>query len=217
MEGTTQDLQKGSNQSVNHLTPVRILVIDDDDQVGAICKKYLNRQGYDVTTIQNPGDALDEFRKETYQIVILDLILPPYDGLELLKAIRKIDSDVCVILLTGHPSLETAIEGLKNYGAFDYLTKPMDLEKLALVIQKGIRKHGLATDPVQQITKEVGQRIRVIRKEKSLTMRQLSKRIGVSTSLISQIERGESSPSIPTLYKVSVALEAPLSELFQGY
>ncbi len=202
---------------MNHASPVGILVVDDDQAICDICRKYLERDGFRVKTVNDAPSARKAFKEAQYQIVVIDVILPGENGIDLLGELRELDSDVCVIMLTGQPSMSGAIEGMKNYGAIDYLTKPIRLDYLRSVIQTAINKHGLASDPVEFITREVGRRIRHERKELNLTLRQLSKRIGLSTSLISQIERGESSPSIPTLYKVSVALAKPLHQLFEGF
>ncbi len=200
---------------------MKILIIDDDPKICSLCQNLLGRDGYQVDALTDPTLAVEQFKKERYQIVILDLGFPVndqgVDGKRLMEEFLHIDSDVCIIILTGHPTIEDIIATLGNYKAFDFLTKPISVEKLKEVIEKAIEQHGIPVDPVQEISAEVGRRIRQVRKEKNLTMRQLSNRIGLSTSLISQIERGESSPSIPTLYKISVALKLPLSRLFDGY
>jgi len=213
--------KSGASAKLPSASAMKILVVDDVPEICELCRNILERDGYHVDTLTDPTKVIDAFRKDQYQIVILDLKFElndeGMDGKTVLKELLHYDSDVCVVILSGEASEEDIIETLGNYKAYDFLRKPVSAAKLSEVIQKAIAQHGFATHPVREIALEVGRRVRAVRKEKHLTMRQLSTRIGLSSSLISQIERGESSPSVPTLYKISVALRLPLEKLFEGY
>ena len=82
------------------------------------------------------------------------------------------------------------------------------------VLGRVMKKKGLARTPEEQLHRIIGETIRTLRKEKELTLKQMSRRTGLSISLLSQIERAESSPSISSLYKIAMALETKIQDLF---
>jgi DNA-binding XRE family transcriptional regulator len=98
--------------------------------------------------------------------------------------------------------------------AVDYLKKPFNVDEFREVLSRVMRKKGLARTPEEQLHKIIGDTIRGLRKEKELTLKQMSRRTGLSISLLSQIERAESSPSISSLYKIAVALDSRIQDLF---
>ena len=192
---------------------VRILVIDDDKAICEYVTTILEKDGMSVMSLTNPLEAEEEVRNGSYHMIILDLMMPKMDGIEVLKRIRKVDSDVAVVIFTGYPNLESAVATMK-LDAVDYITKPFQVEELRAVVERVMIKKGLARTPEEQLHRLIGDRIRNMRKEQKLTLKQMSKRTGLSVSLLSQIERAESSASIPSLYKIACALEARLQDLF---
>ena len=194
---------------------LRVLVIDDDEDICLYLKEFLTREGYRVTTISKPLDALPEIREGRHQIVLLDVRMPEMDGVELLREIRAIDSDVCVIIMTAYPSVESAVDTMKS-DAFDYLRKPFELEQLRTVIQRAVREKGLMIDAEERVNQLLGAKIRQLRKERSLTLKQLANKTALSVSLISQIELGKSAASVSTLRKLATALGVTMSYLFEG-
>ncbi len=194
---------------------LRVLVIDDDEDICLYLKEFLTREGYRVTTISKPLDALPEIREGRHQIVLLDVRMPEMDGVELLREIRAIDSDVCVIIMTAYPSVESAVDTMKS-DAFDYLRKPFELEQLRAVIQRAVREKGLMIDAEERVNQLLGAKIRQLRKERSLTLKQLANKTALSVSLISQIELGKSAASVSTLRKLATALGVTMSYLFEG-
>jgi DNA-binding NtrC family response regulator len=129
--------------------------------------------------------------------------------------VRAIDSDICVIVMTGYPSVQTAVDSMKA-AAFDYLQKPFDLQELRSVMERAIREKGLIVDAEERVNQMLGARIRSQRKSRSLTLRQLANKTALSVSLISQIELGKSAASVATLRKLATALGVSLAELFDG-
>jgi DNA-binding NtrC family response regulator len=194
---------------------LRVLVIDDDEDICLYLKEFLTREGYRVTTISKPLDALPEIREGRHQIVLLDVRMPEMDGVELLREIRAIDSDVCVIIMTAYPSVESAVDTMKS-DAFDYLRKPFELDQLRTVIQRAVREKGLMIDAEERVNQLLGAKIRQLRKERSLTLKQLANKTALSVSLISQIELGKSAASVSTLRKLATALGVTMSYLFEG-
>ena len=192
---------------------VRILVIDDDKAICEYVTTILEKDGFSVKSIQNPLIAEEEVRQGSFHLIILDLMMPKMDGIEVLKRIRKLDSDVAVVIFTGFPNLDTAVQSMK-LDAVDYIKKPFQVEELREVVARVMKKKGLARTPEEQLHKVIGDTIRTMRKDQKLTLKQMSKRTGLSVSLLSQIERAESSASIPSLYKIACALDARIQDLF---
>lgn len=194
---------------------LRVLVIDDDLEVAAYLRELLTRDGFTVTTVSDPLKALPEIKEGRHQIALLDVRMPGLDGVELLRQIRALDSDLCVIVMTGYPTVASAVDTMKAQ-AFDYLTKPFDAEQIREVLQRAIREKGLVVDPEELVNRLVGGKIRSLRKSRDLTLRQLANKTSLSVSLISQIELGKSAASVSTLCKVASALGVPVAELFEG-
>ena len=192
---------------------VRILVIDDDKAICEYVQTILDKDGFSVKSLTNPLLAEEEVRQGSYHLIILDLMMPKMDGIEVLKRIRKLDSDVAVVIFTGFPNLDTAVQSMK-LDAVDYIKKPFQVEELRDVVSRVMKKKGLARTPEEQLHKVIGDTIRNMRKDQKLTLKQMSKRTGLSVSLLSQIERAESSASIPSLYKIACALDARIQDLF---
>ncbi|MGD9823499.1 sigma-54-dependent transcriptional regulator [Desulfobacter sp.] len=110
--------------------PVKILIVDDEKDFVEMFSLRLTRQGEKVSAAYSGQEALDLLEKTQIDVVILDIRMPGMDGIETLKKIKAGHPLVEVILLTGHGSTETAVEGMKE-GAFDYLMKPADFEDIS--------------------------------------------------------------------------------------
>lgn len=117
----------------------RILVVDDDYASRLMLKKALENEGYDITLCNNGDEAIKELQKASYDLVITDLIMDGISGIELLSKVKEISTDIAAILLTGHASLETAIEAVR-LGASDYLAKPVNLEELQIRVKRALER-----------------------------------------------------------------------------
>jgi DNA-binding NtrC family response regulator len=198
------------------LAPVRVLVVDDDKAICEYMETFLSKDGFEVKTLNDPAQAPEEVKNGGYHLVVLDLMMPKMDGLQVLERIRKVDNDVAVVIFTGYPSLETAVQSMKM-DAVDYLKKPFNPEEFRVVVDRVMRKKGLLRSPEENLHRVIGETIRNLRKDRNLTLKQMARRTGLSVSLLSQIERAESSASISSLYKIAVALDARIRELFGDY
>ena len=192
---------------------VRILIVDDDKAICDFMQSLLEKDGFIVKTLGDPTLVEDEVRQGDYHVLILDLMMPKMDGIEVLKKIRTIDSDIAVVIFTAHPNLDSAVASMK-LDAVDYIKKPFNVDEFREVLARVMKKKGLARTPEEQLHKIIGDTIRTMRKEKELTLKQMSRRTGLSISLLSQIERAESSPSISSLYKIAIALDSKIQDLF---
>ncbi len=191
-----------------------ILVVDDDEDICLYLRDFLTREGYRVRTCSYASEALPEIKDGRYRIVLLDIRMPDQHGISLLQQIREVDSDVVVIAMTAYPSVESSAETLKAY-ALDCLRKPFELDQLRQVIQRAVREKGLLVDAEERLNQTIGSRIRALRKQRTLTLKQLANKTGLSVSLISQIELGKSAASVSTLHKLSAALAVTMSYLFE--
>lgn len=195
---------------------VKVLVVDDDKEICDYMETFLAQDGFQVTAKNDPTQVEEEVRIGGYHLVVLDLMMPKMDGIELLTRIRKIDSDIAVVIFTGYPSLETAVQSIK-LDAIDYLKKPFVPEELREVLDRVMKKKGLLRTPEENLHRFIGETIRGLRKDRNLTLKQMSRRTGLSVSLLSQIERAESSASISSLYKIASSLDVHIGELFGDF
>jgi len=195
---------------------VEILIVDDDKEICGYMETFLARDGFLVKTLNTPQDAVEEVRTGKYHIVVLDLMMPKLDGIELLKQIRKVDSDIAVVIFTGYPSLESAVASMK-LDAVDYIKKPFNPDEFRQVIERVMKRKGLARSPEEELHRVIGTTIRLLRKERGLTLKQMARRTSLSVSLLSQIERAESSASISSLYKIALALDTRITRLFGDF
>jgi DNA-binding NtrC family response regulator len=198
------------------VSPMRVLVVDDDREICDYMETFLNKDGLEVKTMSDPEKVADEVKNGGYHMVVLDLMMPKVDGVEVLQRIRKVDSDVAVVIFTGYPSLESAVQSMK-LDAVDYLKKPFDPDDFREVVGRVMRKKGLMRSPEENLHRVIGETVRNLRKDANLTLKQMARRTGLSVSLLSQIERAESSASISSLYKIASALDVRIQDLFGDY
>ena len=119
-----------------------ILLIDDDAAFRGVMAVEVKRLGFDVSAAASGEEGLSRIAESEPDVVLLDLQMPGMNGLETLKAIRETNPGVEVIMLTGHGSIDTAIESIRA-GAFDYVVKPCPLDELEVRIQRAIERQGL--------------------------------------------------------------------------
>ncbi|MEQ6377310.1 sigma-54 dependent transcriptional regulator [Bacillaceae bacterium S4-13-56] len=122
--------------------PNRILVVDDERDLLELLVKRLNRKGFIAKGVESAEEAIPLLKKDVYDVGIFDIRMKGMDGLELLKIVKEIQPETEIIMLTGHGTIDTAIEAMKR-GAYDYLTKPYNLSELEITIQKASEKKKL--------------------------------------------------------------------------
>jgi CheY-like chemotaxis protein/DNA-binding XRE family transcriptional regulator len=197
------------------MSKLSVLVVDDEKDILEYIHDLLTPEGYAVTTLDDPKLALERIRDEIFHVVMLDLMMPSMSGQELLAQIREIDDDIAVIILTGHPSYETAQSAIA-YDVSAYIRKPSSAQEFRDTIARIIKKKGIVLRSDGDVLNLMGRRIRDLRKLRQLTLRQLSRRTNLSVSLLSQIERAESSASVSSLVKVAGALDVRIQDLFDA-
>jgi K+-sensing histidine kinase KdpD len=127
-----------------------VLVVDDDLDFLHIISRILGSKGYEVGTVPSAGKAISRLKERFYNAAILDISLPDARGTELLSKTIEIHPDIIAIMLTGHSSVQNAVESL-NRGAFAYLEKPLDPENLLSVISRGLEKQRLVIENRQLV------------------------------------------------------------------
>jgi DNA-binding NtrC family response regulator len=192
---------------------IRILVVDDDQDSVELVEKILKKDGYRVASLTDGRKVDEELRKNDIHLAVVDLKMPEISGLDVVDMIRRHDSDCAVILMTGYATLDSAVSALRG-GVVDYLRKPVREDELLGAVRRALAAKGLALLPEEELHRNIGSAIRELRKKRTLTLKQLAKRTGLSVSLLSQIERAESSASVTSLYKIAHALKIRLPELF---
>jgi len=112
---------------------IKVIIVDDEERFCRTVSKILERRNLSVRYVLTGGEALEEFAKNPYDVVLLDLKMPIISGAETLKRIKESGYKAEVIIITGYPSIDTAVE-VMTLGAYDYLLKPCDTEDLTTKI-----------------------------------------------------------------------------------
>jgi DNA-binding NtrC family response regulator len=107
----------------------RILIVDDEERFRLTLAKLLKVRELDVTTLGSGPEALEALKQEQYDVIVLDVRMPGMDGIETLAEIKKLNPNIEVIILTGHASVDAAVDIMK-LGGYDYLLKPCSVEEL---------------------------------------------------------------------------------------
>lgn len=150
----------------------RILILDDEEALRKIIAQRLERRGYEVLEAGTGEEGLVILQNTLLDAVLLDLRLPDGDGLNLLQQIKRVEPDLQVIMLTGHGTIESAIEAMR-LGAFDYLTKPCNLSELEITLQKALEQHKLLVENtgLRQVVNRQTAQLKII--AESIAMRNL--------------------------------------------
>jgi DNA-binding NtrC family response regulator len=114
---------------------IKILVADDEEPLRRLLNKELTRKGFSVDVAPDGKTALSLAKQNTYDVVLLDIMMPGLDGITVMKKLKTDPSAPAIIVLTGKATIETAVEAMK-YGAYDYLTKPYKLDELVIIINR---------------------------------------------------------------------------------
>ncbi len=122
-----------------------ILVIDDEKSIRNSLKEVLEYEKHNIDLSADGEEGLELFRKNKYDVVLLDIKMPGIDGIEVLDKIMEEASDIPVIMISGHGNIDTAVEAIKK-GAYDFIEKPLDLNRLLITIRNALDKSDLITE-----------------------------------------------------------------------
>src|SRR5262245_40025681 len=122
-----------------------ILIIDDEKAIRKTLSEILSYEGYKIEEAGDGEEGLKKFKEKTYDVVLCDIKMPKLDGIEFLDKAREANPDVPVIMISGHGTIETAVDAVKK-GAFDYVAKPPDLNRLLITIRNALDKNNLSKE-----------------------------------------------------------------------
>src|SRR6187397_857958 len=122
-----------------------ILVIDDEKAIRNTLSEILSYEGYKIEEAADGEEGLKKFGNATYDVVLCDIKMPKMDGIEFLEKARQINGDIPIIVISGHGNIETAVEAVKK-GAFDYISKPPDLNRMLITLRNALDKQTLVTE-----------------------------------------------------------------------
>jgi DNA-binding NtrC family response regulator len=122
-----------------------ILIIDDERAIRNVLKDILNNEGYTTDEATDGEEGLKKFKLANFDLVLCDIKMPKIDGIEFLQKAKEINADVPIIIISGHGNIETAVDAVKK-GAFDYISKPPDLNRLLITIRNAMDKNSLVKE-----------------------------------------------------------------------
>ena len=124
---------------------IKVLIAEDEENLGTILEQFLVGRGHHVQTVRDGRSALQALRADTWDVALLDIVMPEMDGLEVLKAVREETAPPEVIIITGNGTIETAITAMK-LGAYDYLSKPYRMAEIDVLVRRAWEKRQLARE-----------------------------------------------------------------------
>ena len=111
----------------------KILIVDDEEHIRSLLDSYLSKQGFETYQAKDGNEAAEMVAQQKPDLIFLDIQLPGMNGVEILKMVKKLNPDIAVIMISGNATEDTANQTLE-IGAFDYIKKPVDLDKVSEVI-----------------------------------------------------------------------------------
>ena len=131
----------------------KVLVVDDERLIRWSLKENLGKSRYEVIEAENGNDAMKVFSESLPDIVLLDINLPDMSGIEVLRSVKGMDKDVPVVIITAFGNIQTAVDAMK-FGAYDFIEKPFEIEKLNIVIEKALENAFLRREVTRYRTKD---------------------------------------------------------------
>lgn len=186
--------------------PLAIVALDDDADFRQYVATVLEGEGHEVRVASTPDEFFALCEARLPDVVLLDIKMGRYSGEDVLNEIRRRWTKLCVVVVTGYPSLDSMRQTFKK-DVFDYLAKPFSLDELRRCLHQAAEAFGLGQRPQDRLRQALGRRIRLVRTERGWTLKDLSESSGVSVSQLSSIERGAHLPSLESLLSIAHALE----------
>jgi two-component system, NtrC family, nitrogen regulation response regulator NtrX len=138
----------------------KILVIDDERAIRNTLKEVLEYENHEVDVAEDGPAGLGLFEAGSYDIVLCDIKMPKMDGIEVLQKIAEINSDIPVVMISGHGNIDTAVDAIKK-GAFDFLEKPVDLNRVLITIKNALERSTLVTQ-TKNLRKQVSKKYEIV-------------------------------------------------------
>ncbi|HSB14773.1 MAG TPA: response regulator [Bryobacteraceae bacterium] len=193
--------------------PIEVAVLDDDLDFLQYIEDFLKTEGqYSVRSFSHPDDLAAACDQRTPDIVLIDMKMGEFRGENVIEEFSARHPGVCVIVVTGYPSLENMRTSFK-LKVFDYITKPFSLAQMRQVLRNAADTFGLGRSPQDRLRGRLGHRIKMLRVERDWSLKDLSASTRLSVSQISSIERGAHLPSIESFLALCRAFDKRPSEV----
>ncbi len=142
----------------------KILVIDDERSIRNTLKDILEYEKYSVDLAEDGIKGIEKVKGNSFDVVLCDIKMPGMDGIEVLEQLVQISPDTPVVMISGHGNIDTAVESIKK-GAFDYIEKPLDLNRLLITIRNAMDKSNLVTE-TKILKKKVNKKYEIVGESK---------------------------------------------------
>jgi DNA-binding NtrC family response regulator len=193
-----------------------IAILDDDSDFRTYLEDFLKDEGaYTARAYGAARELFDACEESLPDIVLLDMKMGDASGDKILEQLISRWPGLCVVIITGYPSLEDMRTTFK-LKVFDYLAKPFSLAQLRQVLKNAVETFGLGKSPQDPLRERLGHSIKMLRVERDWSLKDLATQTKLSVSQISAIERGTNLPSIESLLAISKAFEKKPSEILAG-
>ena len=187
--------------------PLSVVALDDDPDFREYLASMLTEAGHEVRAVPARADLIRACEDALPEVVLLDMKMGEDDGERVLAEVRQRWPRLCVIVVTGYPSLDSMRQTFKQQ-VFDYIAKPFRAEELLRALAQAARAFDLGQRPQDKLRTSLGRQIRLSRTERGWTLKELSEASGVSVSQLSAVERGAHLPSLESLLAIATALNA---------
>ena len=192
---------------------IDVIALDDDAEFRAYLEDFFKDEGsYTLRAVAHPDDLFAECETRLPDIVLLDMKMGPFHGSQVLEQLIARYPTLCVIVVTGYPTLEDMRATFK-LKVFDYLAKPFSLAQIRQTLANAIQTYRLGKTPNDRLRDRLGHKIKVLRAERDWSLKDLAAATKLSISQISAIERGANLPSIESLLTICQALDRKPSEV----
>ncbi len=188
---------------------ISVLLVEEISEAAGERLAALKTAGLTCTSAGSAPEAAEALRHGDFQLVLAGAP----DPIETLKITRSLDEEVAVVLMIPTPTAAQAIDALKQ-GAQDLMIGEPSPEAVVSTVRVQLARRGvMLEDPEAALHRTIGRQVRQVRERQGMTLRQLARRTGLSISMVSQLERAETAPSLVSLYRVARALRVRLAEL----
>jgi DNA-binding NtrC family response regulator len=212
MKATTEPL----NDSPSPSGLVDLAILDDDPDFRNYLEDALRDDGvYSIRTFAHADELYSGCEQRLPDIVLLDMKMGDVKGDTVLEQLQSVYPGICVIVITGYPSLEDMRATFKMK-VFDYISKPFSLAQLRQTLQNAIEKFGFGRTAQDRLRERLGHRIKMLRVERDWSLKDLAAMTKLSISQISSIERGANLPSIESLLSICRAFDKRPSEVLSA-
>jgi DNA-binding NtrC family response regulator len=201
------------NSTIEAETSIDIAVLDDDADFRTYIEDFLTDEGvFTVRAFSHPDELFAGCEQRLPAVALIDMKMGEFSGDKVVEQLLARYPGLCVIIVTGYPSLEDMRNTFKMK-VFDYLPKPFTLAQLRQTLKNAIETFGLGQSPQDLLRQRLGQRIKLIRAERGWSLKDLAQAARLSVSQISSIERGAHMPSVESFLAICKAFDRRPSEV----